>query len=266
VFAFPRTRVWIHHDGQRPFATDLNMVTLYNPGQSYRREPLDPAGDLCEWFAVDNETAFEAVRLLDPRIEDHPDRAFRFDRAPSDATTYLMQRELFEGLARGDPSDALALEERVLGLLRRVLVSAYQAWGQGFLVSAESPRRADMEAAMHARRLLAARFCEPVSLAELAGAVGLSRYRLCHVFRTATGTTLRAYRDELRLRAALERLASGCADLTGLALDLGYSTHSHFSNHFARAFGIPPSRVRARLAHRGDVATPRQRSRGPASS
>lgn len=74
----------------------------------------------------------------------------------------------------------------------------------------------------------------------------MSHVRLCRAFRKWTGTTLHAYRDQLRLRAALEHLASPGTDLTDLALSLGYSSHSHFSANFRAAFGMTPSDARRR--------------------
>jgi len=58
---------------------------------------------------------------------------------------------------------------------------------------------------------------------------------------------LHAYRNQLRLRAALESLAERHADLTGIALDLGFSSHSHFTETFRRTFGRTPSSVRRSL-------------------
>ena len=48
----------------------------------------------------------------------------------------------------------------------------------------------------------------------------------------------------LRLRAALERIADG-EDVATLALALGFSSHSHFTSAFRRAFGVAPSQVRS---------------------
>jgi AraC-like DNA-binding protein len=45
----------------------------------------------------------------------------------------------------------------------------------------------------------------------------------------------------LRLRAALDLLPEYRRDITRLALDLGYSSHSHFTYAFRREFGFPPS-------------------------
>jgi AraC-like DNA-binding protein len=70
------------------------------------------------------------------------------------------------------------------------------------------------------------------------------------VFRAETGFALHEYRSQLRLRAALDRVDAGVELLT-VAHELGYSSHSHFTRFFTRAFGIPPSRLRVR----GDAGT-----------
>jgi AraC-like DNA-binding protein len=150
-----------------------------------------------------------------------------------------MQRDLFSAAARGEASDTLMVEERVIALLDRVLEATYGAAGRRPAAVGD-----EVDAVRAARLMIAERFREPLSLADVAVAVGLSRYRLCHVFRAATGTTLHAYREQLRLRAAPQALEAGCDDLTELALDLGYSSHSHFSSRFRRSFGLAPSRVR----------------------
>jgi AraC-like DNA-binding protein len=40
--------------------------------------------------------------------------------------------------------------------------------------------------------------------------------------------------------------AEGAEDITGLALDLGFSSHSHFTDVFRREFGSTPSEIRKR--------------------
>jgi AraC-like DNA-binding protein len=244
AFVFPRTPVWIRHEGERPFLADPGVVVLYNPAQPYTREALSPAGDRCEWFAVDAETAREVVAEVLPAARERARRPFPFGHAPCDSASYLAQRELFLSLVRGGEADPLRVEEEVLALLARVLRVGLAAGAGGDGRASERER----EAVGDARALLAARFEDALGLGTLAGEVGLSRFRLCRAFRRITGTTIHSYRDRLRTRTALEALDRGAADLTGLALDLGYSSHSHFTERFRRAFGVTPSEVRARLA------------------
>jgi AraC-like DNA-binding protein len=44
---------------------------------------------------------------------------------------------------------------------------------------------------------------------------------------------------------AAERLRGGERNLTDLALDLGYTDHSHFTKAFRQEWRLPPSAVRA---------------------
>lgn len=70
------------------------------------------------------------------------------------------------------------------------------------------------------------------------------RFTLARIFKARTGLSLHAYRNQLRLRSALERLREPGVDLIDIALDLGFSSHSHFTETFRRTFGKPPSAVR----------------------
>jgi AraC-like DNA-binding protein len=70
------------------------------------------------------------------------------------------------------------------------------------------------------------------------------------VFRRETGITLHAQLNRLRLRRALHEIADGAPDLTRLALDLGFSSHAHFTHAFTREFRHTPSRIRCFLARR----------------
>lgn len=246
TFVFPRTAVRIRPLGAPPYAADTGTVAFYNPLQPYEREALDPTGDCCEWFSLDAADAVEIARAADPGGRTPDAAPFRFTHGPSDAATYLAQRALFEALARGSALDPLTVEEALFGLLAGALHRAARARGERTAAAARLSH-AERRAVDAARDLLAHDFRRPLTLAHLARAVGLSRFRLCRAFRAATGTTLHAHRDQLRLRAALDALGRPGGDLTGLALDLGYSSHSHFSERFRRAFGLTPSQARARL-------------------
>jgi AraC-like DNA-binding protein len=245
IFVFPRTRVRIRHEGGSAFAGDTHTVALYNRGQRYRREALDARGDECDWFAVARELVLDVAVALDPSAADRPERPFAFSHGPSDARTYLLQRRLFARLDSGEWVEPLEVEETTLRLLGRVLAQARSAW-QGRSRPPTPPGHGERDLAEHAGRILAARFRDPITLSEVAGMLRVSHVHLCRAFRRATGTTLHAYREQLRLRAALEALEAPRAELTELALDLGYSSHSHFTAAFRRAFGVTPSQVRGR--------------------
>jgi len=79
------------------------------------------------------------------------------------------------------------------------------------------------------------------SLAAWSKPAGASTRTLARVFRRETGLGFRAWRQQLRLLRALERLASGEA-VTQVALELGYESPSAFIAMFRKALGVTPSR------------------------
>ena len=80
----------------------------------------------------------------------------------------------------------------------------------------------------------------------IAGAAGASAFHVCRVFREQTGHTIHRYLTELRLRTALSRLEDCPDDILGLAVELGFANHSHFTTVFRAAFGVTPSDFRQR--------------------
>ncbi|MBP0644825.1 helix-turn-helix domain-containing protein, partial [Mycobacterium tuberculosis] len=60
------------------------------------------------------------------------------------------------------------------------------------------------------------------------------------VFRRVEGLPLHQYLLRLRLARALDRLA-GVEDLSQLAFELGFSSHSHFTATFRQVYGRSPA-------------------------
>ncbi|HEY5948489.1 MAG TPA: AraC family transcriptional regulator [Kofleriaceae bacterium] len=87
-------------------------------------------------------------------------------------------------------------------------------------------------------------FAQRTSLAEIARTVGTSVFHACRVFRGATGATIHAYRNEVRLRHALALLVDGDDSIADIALATGFAGQSHLTNAFRRRFAITPGRVR----------------------
>jgi AraC family transcriptional regulator len=240
IFVFPRTTVRIRHPGRRPFVAGPNVVTFYNKDQIYSRERVTAEGDHCDWFAVKPGVLLDAVRQHDPTAADRPDSPFRFTHGPGDTGSYLLQRLVVRYLKEGCPADPLFVEESAVLLLSRVVAGATRAWD--LARKASSPIQGDLAEA--AKTVLARDFREPVTLDEVARRSGSSVFHLCRTFRRHTGSTLHDFRNQLRLRSALERVATPAGDLTELALDLGFSSHSHFTAAFRKAFGMAPSAFR----------------------
>ncbi len=91
-----------------------------------------------------------------------------------------------------------------------------------------------------AEALLAERFATPLRLRDIAADLGVSAAHLARTYRSVTGNRLHAQLSRLRICEAMKHLADGRQDITALALDLGYSSHSHFTSDFRRLVGRTP--------------------------
>jgi AraC family transcriptional regulator len=92
------------------------------------------------------------------------------------------------------------------------------------------------------------RFADATPLSEIAEAAHTSVFHACRVFRRASGTTLHAYRRELRLRHALAQLIDSDAPLAAIAAGAGFASQSHLTNLFRARFAKTPGAVRAARA------------------
>ena len=152
--------------------------------------------------------------------------------------------------ARAPAPDAHARLLRELAAWRRgegdelALAEALCAAAMPAPTSHASPTARDRAIADELAFHLRVRFGEPVSLASLADAVGVSPFHACRVFRRATGTGIHAYRRELRLRHALAMLVDGGAPIADVAAATGFASQSHLTNRFRERFGVTPARAR----------------------
>ncbi len=89
-------------------------------------------------------------------------------------------------------------------------------------------------------RVLARRLAEAPSLAELGREVGCSPYHLSRTFSREMGVTLPQYLRQIRMERAAELLKSGRFNVTEAALEVGYSSLSHFSHAFRETMGCCP--------------------------
>lgn len=138
-----------------------------------------------------------------------------------------------------DPSaEPLASHEHALAIVGEAFASA---------LTPRSVSRPIRDAVHAVRATLAARYADRIRLDELAAGVGLSPWHLSRSFRAVLGVRLHDYQTRVRLLAVLERMRGAHRpDLAAIALEVGFSSHSHMGTAFRRFFGVPPTRVRAR--------------------
>jgi len=174
---------------------------------------------------------------------------------------------LVEGFLRGDPTAArlseihrltAAQEQRITHLLHPpVLLGARPLWYQGEVLEIMAEfffeRRGEDELFCNRQKrlarervdrvvaLLRQHLAERLSLEEIGREVGCSPFHLSRTFSAEAGMTIPQYLRRLRMERAAELLQSGKYNVTEAALEVGYSSLSHFSQSFCQTMGCCPA-------------------------
>jgi AraC-like DNA-binding protein len=156
-------------------------------------------------------------------------------------------------LARGFLELHAALERPAWRLERDTLLLEWMCAlaGPGVTATATAPRAARRDPALRrACELVADDLARNLTLAEVAGAVGVSRHRLTRLFRAAYGLPPHRFVLAQRIRAARRLLERGATPAEAAA-QTGFFDQSHLHRHFTRTLGMTPAAYAAAL--RSDV-------------
>jgi len=95
-----------------------------------------------------------------------------------------------------------------------------------------------------ALELLYDRYAEDLTIADIAGSVGVHPIHLARTFRRHFRCTPGEFARFRRLEKALDLLGRTSLPLAQVALTSGFADQSHFSKAFARCLGLPPGEYR----------------------
>jgi AraC-like DNA-binding protein len=105
--------------------------------------------------------------------------------------------------------------------------------------------RTDTQRQVAIRSFIMHRHTDPVRLADLANALGLSEGRTSHVVRQSCGRSFRQLLIEARVRTAMGLLRHTDTALPEVAARSGFDDLRHFHRQFKKAAGQTPHRYRA---------------------
>ena len=247
LFVFTRKPLWWRRgDGAYRFA-EPGAALLHRAGREVERRDVGLGGDFTDWFGIRSDVFEETLArhgLHDPDVTE------KTVALVTDPGFRLRETQLVASLQQRKPSQ-FAVDEAALALFDTVCaglsVDQHQHRPTGITTRARRRRLVDRTRALlddldrnHGN------IERNPGLTEIARDVGTSVYHLCRVFRAECGMTLHAYRQRQRLGRAIDLMMTRRQDLTTLAQDLGYSSHSHFSRVFRQHLGVTPSMLNNR--------------------
>lgn len=235
---FPYRGAFMRHLGTDQAVAEANQVIFFNFAEGYRISHPVPGGDASLSLAISEEHLLELAPAA--LLCDKTTPAFRAQRLRIDTRAQVLVAILRHSL-RQNIAEPLEAESLALTLARRALGprTTHEAGA-----SLGRQRLAD-----RVKLVLASDLTRRWTLAEIAAEVRGSPVYLTQVFQQVEGIPLYRYQLRLRLARALDLIAL-YDDLTALSLDLGFSSHSHFSAAFREAYGRSPSEFKHSALHR----------------
>jgi AraC family transcriptional regulator len=229
---FPYRGVYVRHVGSDQAVAEANQVLFFNATEGYRVSHPVPGGDASLTLVISEPQ----LRELAPRtfLRHGTTLAFRQQRRRIDARAQVLVALLGHSL-RHNIAEPLEAESLALTLMQRAL-GARTSHAAGASVGRQ-------HLVDRAKLVLTSDLARRWTLAEIAAEVRCSPVYLTQVFQQVESLPLYRYQLRLRLARALDLLAH-YDDLTALGLDLGFSSHSHFSAAFRQAYGRSPSEFR----------------------
>jgi len=253
VVVLPLSGVFARHDapGRHVIGTPSHAV-LVAADTPYRLSFPSAVGDRALLLRFDDAVAHDRSGVCD----DGGDRA---SHGLLPARAMMLRNLLWMRLIN---AEADTFEAEALGL--DLLDASLGAMRDGRAPVRRSAQSRRLRAIARVKEAVALAPADAWSVAKLARIANLSPFYLCHVFRETVGTSIYDYVLQERLAQTLDAVVDGGGDITAIALDAGFASHSHFTAHFRKFFGCTPTALRrtataAHLAQMRKIVTARRR-------
>jgi AraC family transcriptional regulator len=240
VLALTLAGVFARHDGpRRHVIATPNHALFISAGMPYRLSFPGCIGDRCLVLRFSGEALAQA--LPDALACNGFDTSIVASHSLLGPGTILSRTLLWRGLERGE-IDALEVEERGICLLAAAVQAAHEPRrGRTPMRGVALRRRRQVETV---KEVIAIDPERKWTLGDLAGLACVSPGHLAHVFSAEEGSSLYQYVLRSRLARALDAVLDSDTDLTAIALDAGFASHSHFTARFRAHFGRTPRELR----------------------
>lgn len=249
---------WQCSETELEWVADYHLIVLTNYGSTtltrvtgegrHVFEGRDSPGALSFIPAgLDRKCAYKSADLnysalwVSPRLVERwelpaPDSKMRINT--TDGVIGVVMRSLRDEIASGGALETTYVEQAArLILLRLAHIDGRPDRKQAGRLSRMNLKRVD--------EFIDAHLGQQISLADLAGLVGVSVDTFARRFKATTGHTPYAWILERRVRRAAERMRCGATDLGRLAIEVGFSSQSHLTTTFRRLRGATPAAWRA---------------------
>ena len=213
-------------------SADANLTGQRNPGENH------------SFITIELSRGFLAEQVQEHEAALHPVvRGWLANKGGSAVSIGAMspgQEVTFQGLRQPPVAPAaqkLWYHAKTLELLSQVLFTVEPQ--EEFFC--QSQKRVARERVERTAAILRSHLVEPPDIEALGAQVGCSSFYLSRIFSKEMGMTIPQYLRQVRIEAAAELLLAGRHNVTEAAMEVGYSSLSHFSKAFCTTIGCCPA-------------------------
>jgi len=240
-----RSGAYVRRDSAGAVYIDRTVAAFFEARRPYVIEHPRPRPDLTTVISiVDPEALCDSLG-----IRARAGQCFARSAIRATADLHLLHRQLLAAV-RAQSQPALDAEERAIALVQCAVGSNHGLRSELAMPATRPLSRREVDVVVAIAEYLNSNYCRRIGLAAIAAYSGYSVFHVCRLFQARMKTTIHKYLTALRLEAAMQRLAETDMSIIELAMELGFSSHSHFTAAFSRWAGVSPSRARLR-ARRG---------------
>jgi AraC family transcriptional regulator len=151
-----------------------------------------------------------------------------------DPVTVTLQDRIWTAMRSGSAQNQAWIDSAVMLIARSLALP--RVWSG----TPQRTARLSLRQVSQLDRFLDANLSEPVGIAEMAAAAGLSPFHFARIFRQTYGATPHRHLMMLRLQRARELLLSNALSVAAVAYATGFSSQSHLTTRFRETYGITP--------------------------
>lgn len=227
-------RRWYRYSNGRTIelGTAPGMIELYAREYEYEGARWDGHRGQCIGVTL-------SPQVINRLVPDAPDFNLKTAHEVFDSKVQWLVQELFDEAQRGAPAGALYAEGLSCALIAR-LAEHYGDQGDA------EPPSGHLSASARRRVLehIDAHLGDDLGLADLARVAGVSTWHFAHCFKASLGMSPHRYVRQCRLEAATRMLTSSSLPIAEIALTVGFSSQSHFTQAFREHTGMTPGVAR----------------------
>jgi len=236
-----RQGAYVRRDAAGSVYIDRTVAAFFEAGRPYVIEHPRPRPDLTTVISlIDPAAVCEALRVRQP-----DGACFARSAVRASPGLMLLHRQLVASV-RSLPHGALATEEIAVALVDCAVGLNHGVRAELAVPGGQSLTRREIDMVVAIAEYLNANYRSRIDLSMISAYTGYSIFHVCRLFQARMKTSIHRYLTTLRLESAMEALADSDAAVVSVALDHGFSSHSHFTAAFKGWTGVSPSEARQR--------------------